>query len=125
MDTIHRIGQPRIDHLGHAGRPSRGYGAPSVVIRPRRGRCHNVELMSALEPRSVKKLLQMVSLRTLNDFFEGHKVGRDPPELAVEYIHAATVACGVPHVDGKDSQVYEHPSWPSAANLPSAPQPAP
>jgi len=123
--NIHRIRQSRIDYLGDAVRPSGGYGAPSVTVYSGRGRCHNVGLMSAVESRSLEKLLQLLSLRTLDDFLERHKVGRDSPDPAVEQIDATRVACGVPHVDGKDSQVHKHPSWPGDINLPSAPQRAP
>jgi hypothetical protein len=66
--------------------------------------------MGAVQPRSLEKLLQLLSLRTLDDFLERHKVGRDPPDPAVKQIDATRVACGVPHVDGKDSQVHEDPS---------------
>src|ERR1035438_900700 len=92
------------------------------MVRPGRGRCHDVGLMSAVESRSPQKLLQLVSLRTLDNFLERHKVGRDSPDLAVEQIEATRVACSVLHVDGKDSQAHEHPSRPGDINLPSAPQ---
>jgi hypothetical protein len=95
------------------------------MIDPGRGRCHDVGLMSAVESRSPEKLLQLVSRRNLDDFLERHKVGRDSPDLAVEQIDATRVACGVPHVDGKDSQVHVHPSRPGDTNLPSPPQRAP
>jgi len=106
--------------LSDAVRPPGGHGAPSVTVRPGRGRCHNVGLMSAMESRSLQKLLQLLSLRTLDDFFERHEVGRDPPDPVVEQVEATRVACGVLHVDGKDSQVHEHPPWPGAVDLPHA-----
>jgi hypothetical protein len=44
---------------------------------------------------------------------------------AVEQIDATRVACGVLHVDGKDSQVHQHPLRLGDINLPSVPQRAP
>jgi hypothetical protein len=66
--------------------------------------------MSAVKPRPLEELLKLVSLGSLNDLLERYEVGGDSPEFTVEQVNAARIARGIPYVDGKDSQVHEHPS---------------
>jgi hypothetical protein len=66
--------------------------------------------MSAVKSRPLEELLELVSLGSLNDLLERYKVGGDSPEFTVEQINAARIARDIPYVDGKYSQVHEHPS---------------
>jgi hypothetical protein len=59
--------------------------------------------VSAVESRPVEEFFELIAFRSLNDLLERHKIGRDSSELTIEQTDTTSIACEIPHVDGKDA----------------------
>jgi len=103
---VRSIRKPEIEHLSDSVWPASRDRTSSIALYPRWCRRHRLDLMRTVEPGSDEKPIKLVQLRGLNDFLESNEIGGKSQQLAIEKFDTTKIACGVPGIYGKYSQMH-------------------